>query len=91
MTVLSDPAGTVMVMDDLTIADRALLAFERRSWRRDGSKERAMREQLDLTPTAYYARLGQVIDTPAALAAEPVLVKRLQRMRAARRPWQRAG
>lgn len=86
---MSDPPATLGLM--FTDADRALLDLERSTWRHAGSKERAMREQLDLTPTAYYARLNLLIDTPAALAAEPVLVNRLRRMRAARRPWQRTG
>lgn len=86
--VLSDPAAILALM--LTDADRAILDLERRPFRPGGSKERAM-HGLGLTPTAYYAQLGQLVDDPAALAAEPVLVNRLRRMRDARRPWQRAG
>ena len=65
--------------------DLAILAFERQWWRYAGAKEQAVREQFDLSPTRYYQVLNALIDRPEALVADPMLVKRLRRLRAARR------
>jgi hypothetical protein len=69
---------------DLDDRDRAILAFEA-SWNgHGGAKEEAIRGQLALTPARYYQLLGRLIDTEAALAADPLLVNRLRRGRDAR-------
>jgi hypothetical protein len=65
--------------------DRAVLAFERQWWKYAGAKEEAIRREFGMSPTAYYQLLTRLIDDPAALEADPMLVKRLQRQRAARR------
>ena len=65
--------------------DAAVLAFERQWWKHAGAKEEAIRRQFGVSPTAYYQLLSRLIDDPMALAADPMLVKRLQRQRAARR------
>jgi Protein of unknown function (DUF3263) len=65
--------------------ERSVLAFERRWWRHAGAKEEAIRRTFGVGPTAYYQLLSRLIDDPAALAHDPMLVKRLQRQRAARR------
>ena len=65
--------------------ERSVLAFERRFWRHAGAKEEAIRRELGVAPTAYYQLLSQLIDDPAAIAYDPMLVKRLQRQRASRR------
>ncbi len=64
--------------------DAALLAFERGWWRYAGAKEQAIREQFEMSATQYYQVLNRLIDLPEALAAEPLLVKRLRRLRDAR-------
>lgn len=69
---------------DLTERDRAILAFERQWWKYAGAKETAIRELFGLSATRYYQLLNALIDDPAALAADPLLVKRLQRMRGER-------
>lgn len=71
--------------DGLSEQDRAVLAFEARGWQRPGTKERAVREQLGLSPTRYYQLLGALLDDPAALRHDPVTVNRLRERRAARR------
>lgn len=68
----------------LSDRDRRILEFERQWWKYAGSKEDAMRELFGFTSTRYYQVLNVLIDTPAALAADPMLVKRLRRMRAER-------
>ena len=65
--------------------ERGVLAFERQWWRHAGAKEEAIRRQFGVGPTAYYQLLSRLIDDPAALAYDPMLVRRLQRQRASRR------
>jgi hypothetical protein len=64
--------------------DREILTFERQWWKYAGAKEQAIRELFDMSATRYYQVLNALIDTPAALAADPLLVKRLRRLRATR-------
>lgn len=64
--------------------DAEILTFEREWWKHAGNKEQAVREAFDLSPTRYYQLLNRVIDDEAALAHDPMLVKRLRRLRAQR-------
>lgn len=64
--------------------DRAVLAFERQWWQHPGSKEQAVRDLFDLSATRYYQLLNALIDRPEALVADPMLVKRLRRLRTTR-------
>ena len=61
-----------------------ILAFERQWWKYAGAKEQAIRELFDMSSTRYYQVLNALIDDPAALAYDPMLVKRLRRLRASR-------
>ncbi len=70
--------------DGLSERDSAILSFERQWWKYAGAKETAIRELFDLSATRYYQLLNSLIDTPEALEADPLLVKRLLRMRSAR-------
>lgn len=70
---------------ELSERDRAVLAVERRSWPGPGAKERAIREQLGISPVRYYQLLNALIDDARALAHDPVTVNRLRRVRDARR------
>ncbi len=72
--------GTV----DLSDRDLRILEFERQWWRYAGAKEQAIRELFDCSTTRYYQMLNTLIDDPDALRADPMLVKRLRRMRASR-------
>ncbi|GAA3020826.1 DUF3263 domain-containing protein [Streptosporangium longisporum] len=69
----------------LTEQERELLAFERRWWRHAGAKEQEIRQVFDLSATRYYQLLSEIIELPAALAHDPMLVKRLRRLRETRR------
>ena len=64
--------------------DRDILAFERQWWKYAGAKEQAIRDLFAMSATRYYQVLNALIDTPEALAADPMLVKRLRRLRASR-------
>ena len=61
-----------------------ILTFERQWWRYAGAKEDAVRELFGMNATQYYQVLNALIDTEPALAHDPMLVKRLRRMRTAR-------
>jgi hypothetical protein len=76
--------GKVKAMAALSEREVRILAFERNWWRQPGAKEQAIRDMLGLSATRYYQMLNELIDRPEAMAADPVLVKRLRRQRARR-------
>lgn len=82
--VAETPADEQAGASGLTRRDREILMFERQWWKYAGAKEQAVRELFDMSATRYYQVLNALIDTPAALAADPLLVKRLRRLRASR-------
>ena len=68
----------------LSERDRAVLGFERQWWKYSGAKEAAIRELFDMSATRYYQLINSLIDTPEALECDPMMVKRLRRMRSSR-------
>jgi len=70
---------------------RDILDFERAWWKEPGRKERAIRERFHLSAARYYQLLNRLIDSPDALRYDPMLVRRLRRLRAARRRQRFAG
>lgn len=68
----------------LTERENAILAFEQVRWNYRGAKDEAIRKQFGVSGTRYEQELLAIIRKPEALAAHPVLVKRLRRLRAAR-------
>jgi len=68
----------------LTDREREVLAFERQWWKYAGAKEQAIKELFDMSATRYYQVLNTLIDNPSALEADPMLIKRLRRLRASR-------
>lgn len=68
----------------LSDRDQQMLALERQWWKYAGAKEQAIRELFDLSATHYYQILNTLIDTEDALAHDPMLVKRLRRLRTSR-------
>lgn len=71
-------------IEGLSERDGAILGFERHWWKYAGAKEQAIRDQFQMSATRYYQVLNALIDRPEALAHDPLLVKRLRRLRAAR-------
>lgn len=69
----------------LTERDRAILDFERSWWSESGPKELAIRERFELSTTRYYEILGELLDSPDAMAHDPLVVRRLRRLRDRRR------
>ena len=70
---------------------RAILDFEREAWKLEIAKERAIRERFGFSAARYHQLLHRAIDTPAALAYDPMLVRRLRRVRDERRRRRNAG
>src|SRR6188472_3279661 len=69
---------------ELNPRDAEILAFERQWWKFAGAKEQAIRDKFQMSATRYYQVLNALIDQPEALAQDPLLVKRLRRLRATR-------
>jgi hypothetical protein len=75
----SDPTS------DLDQRSRQVLDFEREAWKITVTKERAIRERFGFSTSRYHQILHRIIDRPEALAYDPMLVRRLRRVREARR------
>lgn len=69
------------MLGDLTDRDRAILALEAAWPRHGGAKEEAIRTKLGMSPARYYQLLGRLIDSEEALEHDPMLVRRLRRLR----------
>ncbi|WP_457206765.1 DUF3263 domain-containing protein [Nocardioides sp. P5_C9_2] len=76
--------GHEQIAPGLTQRDSDILEFERHWWKYAGAKEQAVREKFDMSSTRYYQVLNALIDRPEALEADPLLVRRLRRLRASR-------
>ena len=68
----------------LSRREHEMLTFERQWWRQAGAKETAIRDRFGVPPTRYYQVLNALVDRADALAADPLLVRRLRRLRRAR-------
>jgi hypothetical protein len=65
--------------------ERAILDFERTWWTEPGPKDAAIRARFEMSTTRYYRLLNELLDSPDALAYDPLVVRRLRRMRDRRR------
>jgi hypothetical protein len=74
----------------LSERDTAILDFERQWWKYAGAKEQAIREKFEMSSARYYQVLNTLIDRPEALAEDPLLVRRLRRLRASRQRQRQA-
>ena len=77
--IVTDPVTT-----SLSARDKAILDFERSWWSEGGVKEAVIAERFDLSVARYYEILGEILDDPAAMDHDPLLVRRLRRLRDAR-------
>jgi hypothetical protein len=89
MVAMNSPAATAhpgltTLPAELSERDQEILAFERQWWKYAGAKEQAVRDLFGMSATRYYQVLNALIDSPAALAHDPMLIKRLRRMRTSR-------
>jgi hypothetical protein len=69
----------------LPARDRAVLAFERLRWKNRGAKDTAILVLFGLSFIAYGQMLWTIVDKPAAEEYDPEHVRRLRRLRDARR------
>jgi hypothetical protein len=74
----------VRAIDQLTDLQFAVLSFEANWQSHSAAKEEAIREVFGFPAARYYQVLNSVIDLPAAVRHDPMLVGRLQRSRDAR-------
>ena len=77
-------AADPVLAGGLTRREQEILLFEQKWWKYAGAKEQAVRELFDMSATRYYQVLNALVDRPEALAADPMLVKRLRRLRSSR-------
>jgi hypothetical protein len=80
----SGSGGAAVDASGLSAREQEILAFERQWWQYAGAKEQAIKDLFDMSGTRYYQVLNALIDRQEALAHDPMLVKRLRRLRAAR-------
>ncbi|MBU6213400.1 MAG: DUF3263 domain-containing protein [Actinomycetales bacterium] len=73
-----------MGASSLTEREKAILAFERQWWRFSGAKEQSIRAEFDMTPAVYHQVLSALLEDPQALEFDPILVRRLLRLRQTR-------
>jgi len=66
---------------ELSPLEQQILVFERQWWKQAGAKESAIQQTFGLSATRYYQLLNRLLDSPAAMQAEPTVVGRLRRLR----------
>ena len=76
--------ASLQLGSNLSDLEVRILDFERQWWKYAGAKDAAIKELFDLSTRSYYELLNNLIDRDDALAASPLLVKRLRRLRQAR-------
>lgn len=82
--------GRISAME-LTDRDRAILDFERSWWAEAGPKEALIREKFELSATRYYQILNELLEAPEAYDYDPLVVRRLRRLRDRRRRARHEG
>lgn len=82
------PASDSATLSEL---EQGVLDFERAWWRSAGTKEEAIRNSFGISGTRYYQILNQLLESPIALAQDPILIKRLIRIRDRRIANRRVG
>ncbi|MCA1833538.1 MAG: DUF3263 domain-containing protein [Actinomycetota bacterium] len=68
----------------LTEREREILAFEREWFKHVGAKDREVRERFGISATRYYQILNDLLESPHAMNEDPMLIRRLRRLRASR-------
>ncbi len=69
----------------LTDREKAILEFERSWWTEDGVKDALIEERFAMTSNAYYQLLNELLERPEAQEFDPLVVRRLRRLRDRRR------
>jgi hypothetical protein len=80
----SNPPSATPATCSLPAREQRILVFERQWWAHAGAKEAAIRAEFTLSAARYYQLLNAALDLPEAILFDPMLVRRLQRLRDAR-------
>jgi hypothetical protein len=59
----------------------AMLDFERSWWSNDEPRDQVIRARFQCSPDEYHAELTTVLDDPAAMDHDPLVVRRMKRLR----------
>ena len=73
--------GAAQTEPELGELELRVLDFERAWASRLGAKDAAIRAEFSIPAARYYQMLYALIDSPVALRSDPLLVRRLQRLR----------
>lgn len=86
MTSVNDTNATAGAPDGSRLSElqRGVLDFERQWYTYGGAKDTAIRQRFDLSAAEYFQLLGGLLDNPDAYAHDPILIKRLRRIRDSR-------
>jgi hypothetical protein len=87
----TDDRGTSERGTALTERDKAILDFERTWWNESGPKELLIRQKFELSATRYYQILNELLEAPEAYEYDPLVVRRLRRLRDRRRRARHEG
>ena len=82
---MTDPRPAEPPRSELEETELRVLAFERDWAGRVGNREAAIRSEFGVSPARYYQMLYALIESPLAVRHDPLLVRRLQRLRDSRR------
>jgi hypothetical protein len=75
---------SLQLQGSLSDLEVRILDFERQWWKYAGAKDAAIKELFQISAKEYYELLNNLIDRDDAMAAAPLLIKRLRRLREAR-------
>jgi len=82
---VTDPRSAEPPRTQLDETELRVLDFERAWADRIGNREAAIRTEFGVSPARYYQMLYALIDATEAVRHDPLLVRRLQRLRETRR------
>lgn len=82
---MTDPRPAEPPRTHLDETEVRVLDFERAWADRVGNREAAIRSEFGVSPARYYQMLYALLESPLAVRHDPLLVRRLQRLRDARR------
>lgn len=74
---------------EFTAEHRSVLDFEKHWWKHQGNKAAQIQARLTMGTARYYRLLNAAIDHPDAVEYDPMLVKRLRRLREVRKAHRR--
>jgi hypothetical protein len=71
---------TLTLSSMLSSEDRAILDFERASWREPGPKDQMIESTLGLSTALYYERLREIVASGSGAVYDPLTTRRVLRI-----------